>query len=404
MKKNRDGNSVNSVQSVGENIRRLRRQAHLSQQVLARRLGIRQGPLSNLENGKNLPSAAVVLQLAEVLGVSTDRILRPQCYVQNGLCGEEEAPPGVCAESAVEYCPGKPAAGGASGLLLTNRSPGPLKDADYDRIDSVVNDYLALEDLCGVPRQANIPLRLVFELSLPGMEQLARQVRALLGIGSAIVFDLLELFENHGMRVVFLPLPEPARVLAFYDARHLNVFLLIHEGMNPEKQIFSLAYGLGRILLFNRIGAEGEQVREKRGDKLARHFAACLLMPAEVVHNSVRQVGVGAGEWCWALLLRLKHRFGVSAQALNYRLLELGLITPERQLELLERIQRECDAESGFMEPGESRRILSPNGRLGDLLLTARRRTEADAREIAARLAGHGVVFRDAVVRTGVNP
>lgn len=36
--------------------------------------------------------------------------------------------------------------------------------------------------------------------------------------------------------------------------------------------------------------------------------------------------GVGRDAWDFGMLLRLKHCFGVSAQAFNYRLLELGLI------------------------------------------------------------------------------
>ncbi|MDD4103379.1 MAG: helix-turn-helix transcriptional regulator, partial [Kiritimatiellae bacterium] len=63
---------------VGANIRELRRRAHLSQGDLARRLGMRQGPICNIEQGKNFPSAQVLLRLADVLQVTTDQILRPE--------------------------------------------------------------------------------------------------------------------------------------------------------------------------------------------------------------------------------------------------------------------------------------------------------------------------------------
>ena len=43
-------------------------------------------------------------------------------------------------------------------------------------------------------------------------------------------------------------------------------------------------------------------------------------------------------------------------------------------------------AVNGYVEPGESRRLLSPNGRLGDLLHTALNRGEPEAGEIAKRL------------------
>ncbi|MDD2456512.1 MAG: hypothetical protein PHE10_09320, partial [Kiritimatiellae bacterium] len=85
------------------------------------------------------------------------------------------------------------------------------------------------------------------------------------------------------------------------------------------------------------------------------------------------------------MLLRLKHRFGVSAEAFNYRLHELGLIKAERQGELRAAIRRHYETHS-FAELGDSRRILSPNGRLGDLLHIALRRGDPEACGIAARL------------------
>jgi len=103
------------------------------------------------------------------------------------------------------------------------------------------------------------------------------------------------------------------------------------------------------------------------------------------VRNSVSQIGVHPDEWDLELLLRLKHRFGVSAEAFNYRLLELGLITGKRQGELRKVIQAHYAAHA-FAEPGSSRRILSPNGRLGDLLHTALIRQHPEAAAIAACL------------------
>ena len=63
--------------TVGGTIRELRRRAHLSQGELARRLGMRQGPLCNLELVKHVPSAQVLLRLAAILNTTTDRLLRP---------------------------------------------------------------------------------------------------------------------------------------------------------------------------------------------------------------------------------------------------------------------------------------------------------------------------------------
>ena len=345
---------------------------------------MRQGPVCNLEQGKNLPSAQVLIRLASILNATTDQILRPGCYT----AAAQPAPaPDSAASPALQ--PLLSVARAAKAPALYPTSPAARLDAREPLtadIEAVVRSYLALEDICQVPRQARIPLQLAFAPTAPGLARLAAQLRTLLGIGDAVVFDPLELFENHGLRVVFLRLPETVASLSFYDAANGNVFILIRIGLNPERQIFSLVYELGRILLYNRsvFLGEGPFAQEAKAHKAARLFAASFLMPEDVVRNSVGQTGVRPDEWDLGLLLRLKHRFGVSAESFNYRLLELGLITPERQDELRAAIKAHYDAHA-FAEPGQSRRILSPNGRLGDLLHTALRRADPEAPAIAAR-------------------
>ena len=391
MKNGSDDSGANSpgadAAAVGRTIRALRRRAHLSQGGLAARLGMRQGPVSNLENGKHFPSAQVLLKLTAVLGVTADEILRPESYVRPAgaasarLSESEEAVPYRVAGEPY-FC------GLAPGLRQTAARPAlAAGGALADRIETLVRDTLALEDICRVPRQARIPLQIPFGLSPSSLARLASQVRALLGVRSAVVFDYLELFENHGLRVVFADLLGEAHSLSFHDARHSNVFLFVDDALNPEKQIFSLAYELGRVFLLTRALLAGgpPPMDEEANDKAARLFAATFLMPEEVVCDSVRQIGVQPGEWDLPLMLRLKHRFGVSAESFNYRLLELELITPGVQADLRARIQDHYAAHA-FAEPGQSRRILSPNGRLGDLLHTALRRADPEAREIAARL------------------
>lgn len=362
MKSNQKQKPLSSVQ-VGANIRRIRRQAHLSQQDLAKQLGMRQGPVSNLENGKNLPSATVLVRLARILRVSTDEI----------LCGSAYA-----------------AACGGEGHRLVRTHPieeSKLTKKHRAAIEEVIEDYLALEDICRVPRKARIPLCLPLEETLAGAERMAAQMRALMGIESAVVFDLLELFENHGMRVVFMDLPERVPRIAHHDAMNENVFIFIRSGNSPEKQIFDLVYGLGRILLYNNALANDKDpmAGESKKDKWARHFAACFLLPSQVVRNSVAQVGVFPKEWDYNLLLRLKHRFGVSAQSFNYRIKELSLIDDAVQIKLQQKIDAYYAAHKK-REPGDSCRILSINGRLGDLCHTALRRKHPEATAISRRL------------------
>jgi len=124
----------------------------------------------------------------------------------------------------------------------------------------------------------------------------------------------------------------------------------------------------------------------------ARRFAALFLLPADAVVASVRQVGIDTDQWNWDMLMRLKHRFGVSAETFLYRLEELELIAKF----VRDRLKSEIYAYytgHGNAEPDSSRRILTPNGRLGDLLLAAEIKAVGrdEIAEIRATLKKHRI-------------
>jgi len=115
--------------------------------------------------------------------------------------------------------------------------------------------------------------------------------------------------------------------------------------------------------------------KEPDGQKpfTARHgasrFAATFLMPEKSVCDTVNQLGIQKKHWSYELLLRIKHRFGISAEAFLYRLNELDLIDPGLVEPLRKKIYGHYD-KTTFGEPDFSRRLLTPNGRLWDLVLT----------------------------------
>jgi len=232
-----------------------------------------------------------------------------------------------------------------------------------------------------------------------GIGNLAGKVRQFLGVGQAVVFDYLELLENVGLRIIFCPLGEGVESAAFYDPLNANAFLIVRSGMNVERQLFELVKRLGSIYLHTqRIQLTRQAPVSSALNDLhaARKFAALFLMPAEAVRASVEQLAIQPKAWTYDLVLRLKHRFGVSAQSFLIRLGELDLITDAAHAEIEKRIKAHY-SRTGYGEPDSSRRILSPNGRLGDLLVVALAdpRRNGEAREIESTLRKAGVNWRD---------
>ena len=372
--------NVPEAKDLGRTIRMLRSRSHLTQGDLAKRLGMLQAPVCNIENGKHFPSAPVLYRIAHVLGVTLDELFSPSGNFPS--LAKPLAPPlniDANEENADWIKRVKDRKDGRSfpceGITQTTTPSLLNEDSPFaHQIKMIIADYLELEKLCKAPREARIPLQIPFEFHTAGITRLALQVRELMGIRSAVVFDHLELFENHGLRVVFLEMPRHVESISFYDANNRNVFIFISVDQTPERQLFSLALELGKVLLLVRAISLGEHPPEMAAErwKPARLFAAAFLMPEETVRMSVMQTGLLPKQWDFEMLLRLKHRFGVSAETFNYRLLELGLITPALQKKFRTLI-KEHYAKTDFSEPGASRRILSPNGRLGDLLHVAQR-------------------------------
>ncbi len=376
---------------IGLRIRALRRVNHLTQAELARRIGIRTGPMNALEKGHHIPSGRVLFRLAEVLETSVDSLLGVGGH--RGASGASLKLPLYVAEAGASYGGADPA--GAQwpvAVMAVLSDDVALDEQGRAMVDQVIQSFLALEDLCGAQKRAHIPLYVPFSRTPSGIDMWAQQVRQVLGIGQAVIFDYLELLENAGLRVVFCPLPDRLQSVAFYDARNANAFLIIRQGLNVERQLFELIKRLASIYLYTR-RAYGQLPANEAGalDDLhvARQFAALFLMPTSAVRASVAQLGIEPKGWSYELLLRLKHRFGVSAQSFLLRLAELQLIDGTVAASLKSRIEAHYQ-QTAFGEPGATRRVLSPNGRLGDLLLIAQRNPETaeEAVSLGKRLKG----------------
>ncbi len=372
-----------------------RRRRNLSQVELARLLGMRPGPVNNLEKGRNLPSAAVLCKLAAALDVHVDAFFLPEAgaTAEGGTVRESHAAY-IVSGASVDSVP-------RAEIVRLPVEEGTLDATAAGAIGRVCDAVLALEDICNAQKCAEIPLTLPFEFSEIGIERLVTRVRALMGIASAVVFDYVELFENAGLRVVFMPLPRGVDSVACYDITNANAFLIVSVGVNVERQLFRLVYELGRIYCMTRsrrnngpnvpVGAPRRKGKVLNDHRAARLFAALFLQPGEAVGATVRQVGVAPDGWTYEMLLRLKHRFGVSAESFLYRLDELGLIARPLFADFRERVHGHYGAHD-HAEPDGTRRILTRNGRIGDLWLRAETLRERFDERDAIRSALDGIV------------
>jgi len=347
---------------IGKNIRFLRRQSSWTLAELATRVGMSEGPLGRIERGVNAPSASVIYRISKAFGVSVNAL-----FVDAGQDLHTKRFEGK--QNPFHVTIGKE----------EEALPGRVQSAAGDIIEA----FQALEDICNARKRAQIPLLIPFDPTEQGMEALSETARRIMEIQHGIVFDYFELFENQGFRVVVLPMPKDIDSFSYYDPPNQNAFFFLNARKNPERQLFSLAYELGRIFILTYAMQQSIELFASRDEKgsdgqkpfTARHganrFAATFLMPKKSVFDTVNQLGIQKKHWSYELLLRIKHRFGVSAETFLYRLNELDLIDPVLIEPLQKKIFDHYD-KTTFGEPDFSRRLLTPNGRLWDLVLTGK--------------------------------
>lgn len=355
---------VTKLEFIGKNIRYLRRERGWTLAMLASRAKMSDVPLGRIERGVNSPSANAIYNLSKALDVSVDTIFAEGHESLQIHRFEDEKKPFLVSTGMED--------------LFSSQLKSMAKD--------MIEGFQALEDICGAQKRAKIPLFIPFEADEDGMEILSLTVRRYMGIEYGIVFDYFELFESQGFRVIIVPMPKAIDGFSYYDPVNQNAFFFLNNKKNPERQLFHLAYELGNILIttaaIQRNETLTENVTPKTSNKkpftphrAASHFAATFLMPSGAIIDTVRQLGIRKKQWSYELLLRIKHRFGVSTEAFLYRLDELGLIHQALKIPLKHKIIAHYK-KTDYDEPDFSRRHLTPNGRLWDLVLTGKEFSE----------------------------
>ncbi len=336
------------AQRIGSNIKRLRRERHLTQTELARRIGMPPPALNAVEKGSHVPAGRTLYLVAKMLGVTANDLFEI---------------PDPETLSPVAWLP-------VEGL--EDNTPPP-------HIHALARAYLTLEDLCNVPRRPTIPLHPAFDISEKGMADLAAVMRHHLGVTHAIIFDYLELLENAGIRILFCDLPNNIESLSAFDPLHTNAFIFVSSSLStvPERQLFRLIYELGRVLLHARWANTGQTLKLKRQTRMPKFFAGHFLMPDSAVRATVRRLGVSPDSWDFDLLCRIKTRFGVSAESFLYTLNDLKLIKPRLSESILKQLYAHYEA-TGYSEPGQRFRRLNPNAAFLDLLHIATQRGVSD--------------------------
>ena len=145
-----------------------------------------------------------------------------------------------------------------------------------------------------------------------------------------------DLARKLGARLSFEAFSSNISGLLYRDG--LNVTMAINSSHATTRQRFTIAHEIGHLLLHEGPMFVDKAMRiDRRDDNAAlgtapeeieaNGFAAALLMPAHMVIGMLTQLS-RANATADEIIAALAHGFSVSSQAMEYRLVNLGLLEP----------------------------------------------------------------------------
>ncbi len=277
----------------GKRLKQLRLSRNLSLEALAAEMGgiITKQALSKYELGKAIPSPVVMSKLASALGVKAAYLF--------------SEPP-----ITIEF--------------IAYRKASRLLKREGARIEGIVEQALEkrvhLQELIGQSDGSAVPIKKLPIKKIEDSEVAAERLRKLWELGSDPILNITATLENHFLSILEVESNEKfdgISAIAYDDDHHVKAAAIVTRcGIAGERQRLNLAHELGHIVLDT-----SENIDE---EKAAFRFGAAFLAPAEKL---LTEVGTKRAFLQTEELLLLKRQFGISLQALLYRLRDLDIIT-----------------------------------------------------------------------------
>ena len=269
----------------GKRIELARKANGLSMRSLAEKIGLSAMAISKYERGLIRPSSGVLIQLAEALNVNVEFFFRP-------------APESV---SLVLYR--KHASLGKTQLNSIN-----------SRIQEWLERYLEIESFLNL--NSNINSNNIWQhypvSSIDEIENIADQVRKDWNLGLDPIDNLIEVMESKGFKIELLECEDGFDACTF---RSNGVpVIVVRKGIPGDRQRFNIAHELGHILL---------NVNQDIEEKAANRFAGAFLFPRSMV---LMEFGSHRTNLSLREIELLKHKYGISMQAILHRVRDLNII------------------------------------------------------------------------------
>jgi len=309
---------------LGQRIKSARMNLGLSQDELADAVGLPRPAISQIENGKRAVDSMELMAFSRVLR-------QPLSFFLD-----------LPDENSME-----------EPLAVLYRAEDIAED-DRPLVDDFValsRDYATLERLLEldggkVLPNLSAPIRTKWDAIITG-EKGAADLRANLSLGLAPLTDLDRILERAGVKLLFRPRPGSGVWGFSVTSKEFGQGIFVNTYCALERQRFTLAHELGHLVMdgMHRASVFTEKQATESfddGDTVlsevrANAFAAAFLMPEIAVKDAIAKLAIDPeieNRITPPVVKYLCDQFGVSCDAMLWRLLNLKVISRERRQSL----------------------------------------------------------------------
>ncbi len=294
-------------QIVGKKIRKLREEMRLTQNELAKSVGLSSEFISLLELGRRTPSLESLSRIAGYLKKDIAYFMM-----------EKEEP---------------------FNFLLRGEGLNEGARRVLKKFKRYCHDYLDLEEKTGrypnlAPLYKNVTA-----------ERMAEQERRRLGLGNEPVRNIFFLLEINGLHLLRCPIAEDSKISGVYIFIDLKqaAFALVNSSQSLGRQTLTAAHQYGHYLKDRYddpvidnpdIFIDEYLSLYHPRERFAQRFASCFLMPQEKVEDIVAK-DISKTRLSLEDIIYLKRYFGVSTFDMLRTLQEMEFISPTRRKEYL---------------------------------------------------------------------
>ena len=287
---------------IGERLKAARRAAGLTQAEVGRLIGVTNVAVSKYERDLVTPDGGRLVQLSEAFVVPVAQLLRPQVGLSLSVPSYRWHPQKRRSRWAVEVVEA--------------------------RVRDWLERYVVLEQLVGEQPPTTVDgLRAAVDLTRDP-EEAAERLRAHLQIGTGAIESMVEVLEDHGVKVLVLPEAGPMNACS-YEFNEGQPAIVVSRTLPDsgadcpgDRERFSLAHELGHFILDYYLDSD---LDEKAREAAAHRFADAFLVPAEAAR---RELGESRSDVAVSEFALLKRKYGLSIQAWVRRSKELGILPP----------------------------------------------------------------------------